>query len=222
MKKKIFIGIGAVLTVALLAGAAFMAVRLLNTKAADGGAGPLLTGIGGPGGGAGSFAMRIEMTPAAEVPTAQADLTGQVANVKDNSIFVSDMAKGGAEGGSTVIVGKAITSSGGSTTDGGGPSTNSDQAPTPSGPLTEVVISKETLIYRDTSMDSIPKPSGSGSTTTVIQQKVVLVDIAQITSNSMVQVWGQKRGDRLIADTILVMGMGVIEIKAGDAPAGGN
>ena len=50
MKKKLLIGIGAVLAVALLAGAVFMGVRLLNSKAANG-PGGLLAGLGAPGGG---------------------------------------------------------------------------------------------------------------------------------------------------------------------------
>jgi hypothetical protein len=155
--------------------------------------------------------MKIEMTPAPEVPITRADLVGQVFNIKDNSLFVSDMARGGgAEGQTVVIAGGAVTSGGPSTTDNG-------PTATPSGPLTEVVVSKETLIYRDASMDNIPKPSDSGGSVSV-QQKVSLVDITQITPNSMVQVWGQKRGDRLIADTIVVMGLGVIEMKSG----GGN
>lgn len=211
MKKRILIGIGAVLAVALLAGAAFMAMRLLNTKAADG-TGSLLAGLGSPGGGSNSVAIEIHMTPAPEVPTTRADIVGQVVNIKDNSLFVSDMAKGGGIEGQTVVIeGKAVS--------GGGPST-SDNGPTatPSGPVTEVVVSKETLIYRDTSMENVPKPSGSGTTTMSIQQKVVPADITQITPNSLVQVWGQKRGDRLIADTIVVMGMAVIEMKSG----GGN
>jgi hypothetical protein len=209
MKKKVFIGIGAVLGVALLAGAVFVGVRMLNSNSTNGGPGGLLASLGLQGGGTASFAMSIEMTPAPELPTTRADIVGQVVSVKDNSIFVSEMSKGGtvSGGANVVIVGKAISG-------GAGPSTDSGDSPTPSGPITEVVVSKETLIYRDTSMDNVPKPTGSGSTTLSVQQVVTLVDISQIAQNYMVQVWGQKRGDRLIADTIVVMGAPVI-MKSG-------
>jgi hypothetical protein len=214
MKKKILIGIGGLLAVALLAGAAFMAVRLLNSKTADG-PGGLLAGLGLPGGGTASFAMKIEMTPAPELPTTRADVVGQVANIKDNSIFVSEFAKGrGGEGGTMVIVGKTISGGTGASTDSSGPS-SVDSGPTPTpGPLTEVVVSKETRIYRDTSMDNVPKPTG-GDTNLSIQQVVEPVDISQIAQDYMVQVWGQKRGDRLIAGTILVMGAAVIQVQGG-------
>jgi hypothetical protein len=211
MKKKFLIGIGAVLGVALLAGAVFMGVRLLNSKSPNGGLGGLLAGVGGPNSGKVSFS--IQVTPAPELPTAGADIVGTVSSIKDNSIFVSEMGKGTeGGGGNTVIVGKAITSSGGSSPDSG-LSTN-DVSPTPSGPVTEVVVSKETKIYRDTSMDNVPKPQPGSDTNLGIQQVLEPADVSSISSDSVVQVWGQKRGDRLIADTIVVIGTPVI-MKSG-------
>jgi hypothetical protein len=224
MNKKVFIGIGVVLGVALLAGAAFMAARMFGAAQPGGAGGPLLPilGAGGPGG-KGSFSMSIQITPAPEIPQTQADVTGQVTEIKDNSIFVSSLSAKGS-GGNAVIIGKVVTSGGSDS----GPSTDSSdgtsivggQSPTPSGPLTEVVISKDTLIYRDTSMDSVPKPSAGGSTNMSIQQTVELIDISQISTDFMVQVWGQKRGDRVIAEKIVVMGAIVVQFNAGagDAP----
>jgi len=207
-KKKIFIGIGAVLAVALLAGAAFMAVRLINSNGANGN-NSLLAGLGA--GGPGGVSFSIQITPAPELPNAKADLSGQVTSVQNNSVFVAPFEGGKGGGANVVIVGKAI--SGGSSSSDSGPSTNIDtggSSPTPSGPTTEVVITKDTKIYRDASMDSVPKPQpGSGDVNMGIQQVLDPVDISQIVTDSMVQVWGQKRGDRLIADTIVVMGVAV-------------
>ncbi len=212
MKKKILIGIVAILGVALLAGAAFMAVHLLNTKASANGPGAPLAGLGDPGGG--KTSIHIQMTPAPELPSARADLTGQVTKIQDNSIFVAEMSKD-SSGGNVVIVGKAVSGSGSS--NDSGPSTNSNQvyAPTPSGPVTEVVVSQSTVIYRDTTMNSVPRPQPGSSTSIGVQQVLEPADISSISDSSLVQVWGQKRGDRLIADTIVVMGTAIINSGGG-------
>ncbi len=209
MKKKVLIGVGAVLGVALLAGAVFMAVRLLNAKASANGPAIPLAGLGGPDSGKTSF--QIQMTPAPELPTAHADLVGQVTSIQDNSIFVAEMSKSSA-GGNVVIVGKEVQG-GGSSGDSG--PTIYQTAPTPSGPVTEVVVSQSTVIYRDVSMNNVPKPQPGSSTSIGVQQVVELTDISSISDSSMVQVWGQKRGDRLIADVIVVMGIAVFNSGGG-------
>ena len=109
--------------------------------------------------------------------------------IQDNSIFVAPMNKGGV-----------VYSSG---QDGG---ERIMQAPTPSGPSTEVVIAKETKIYRDVSLEDIPKPSAnSGSGEVKVQQKVEPATLAEVSTNIQhVQVWGQKRGERLVADVVLI------------------
>ena len=143
VKKKIFIGIGAVLAIALLAGAAFMAVRLLNTNANGGGPGSLLAGLGGPGGGNSHVAQMLRLTPAPELPVTHPDLTGVVNSIQGNSVFV-------------------VQASNVSTTAG--------EIQTPNGPATEVVVSQKTLIYRDTTLDSVPTPQ-AGTTTSIGAQQ---------------------------------------------------
>ncbi len=76
----------------------------------------------------------------------------------------------------------------------------------------EVVVTEQTLIYRDTSLDTIPKPS-AGQTTLQIQQVVEPVSLDQVVQGTLVQVWGQKRGDRVIADEIVLRGTLVLEPK---------
>jgi hypothetical protein len=105
-----------VLGVALLAGAAFMAARLLNSNTADG-PNALLSGLGGPGGSAKAF--RIEMTPAPEMPKTRADLVGSVTSLKDNSIFVSATAKGSGQGLTLITGGVAAGDSGATPTPSG-------------------------------------------------------------------------------------------------------
>jgi hypothetical protein len=193
MKRTVWIALGGVLLVAVLAGAAFMAMRLLNVRTA--GTNGLLP-FGGIGGGKGPMmqSIRINMERAPELPEQEADFAGQVTGIQDNSIFVAPMNKGGVTYSSGQGDGERIV-----------------QAPTPSGPSTEVVITKETKVYRDVSMKDIPKPSAnSGSQEVKIQQKVEPATLAEATTDSFVQVWGQKRGERLIADVVVIMGPAVM------------
>ena len=197
MKRTVWIVLGGVLLVAVLAGAAFMAMRLLNVKTAGTtGLLPLAGPLGGAGGGKGPVmqSIRINMEPAPELPQQAPDFGGQVTGIQDNSIFVAPMNKGGV-----------VYSSG---QDGG---EKIMQAPTPSGPSTEVVIAKETMIYRDVSMEDIPKPSAnSGSQEVKVQQKVEPATLAEVSTDSFVQVWGQKRGERLVADVVVIFGPAVL------------
>jgi hypothetical protein len=97
MNKRTILIIGvAVVVVALLAGGAFMAMRLLNVKAMTGGGpGGMALTVGGKGGGGGASVF-FKQIPAPELPTQTPDLRGQVASVKDNSIYVAqeDMESG--------------------------------------------------------------------------------------------------------------------------------
>jgi hypothetical protein len=197
MNKKIYLIIGSVLVVALLAGGAFMAMRLLNAKTQSsmnpGGKGSnlIMQSQGGPGGGKAQF--YAKQIPAPELPKQTIDLRGQVVSVKDNSIFVGQMDK------FVMGVKNGVV----------------QQQPTPPGPYTEVVVSKDTKIYRDITMENMPTPSANSSpdNPAEIQQSVELVDVSAITPSSMVQVWGQRRGDRLIAEVMVVTGIGVFKVK---------
>ena len=177
MNKKIMIGIGAVFGVALLAGAVFMAVRLLNTITSSNGPGMPVAGQGGSDKGATVF--MLQMTPAPELPVTHSDLTGVVTRIQDNSIFVTEAAH------------------------------ISTDAP-PTGPVTEVVVSQKTTIYRDTTLDNVPAPQEGTTTNLAVQQVVEPAEVSSISTDSFVQVWGQKRGDRLVADFIVVQGTEVV------------
>ncbi len=176
MNKKVWIVIGATLGVALLAGAVFMAVRLLNTIASGKGPG-ILAGLGGPNDSHVEFMLKL--TPASELPIVHPDLTGVVTKIQDNNIFVTEATH-----------------------------VSTDSAP--SGPVTEVVVSQKTTIYRDTTLDNVPAPQPGTTTNLGVQQVVEPAGASSISTDSFVQVWGQKRGDRLVADTILVQGTEVV------------
>ncbi len=182
-----------IVVLAVLAGGAFMAMRLLNARVqtSSGGEGPgglmRLSSAGGPSGGK---SVSFKIKPAPELPQQAPDVRGMVTKAQDNSFFVSQVDN------MMVRINK----------DG-----EQQTMATPTGPATEVVVSKDTKIYRDATMDNVSpeNTSGSADNPAEIQQKLELTDVSAITANtnSFVQVWGQRRGDRLIADIIVVNGL---------------
>ena len=108
---------------------------------------------------------------------------------KDNTIVLTSapLETGGG--------GVAVDSS-----DGGeelnGPSTSKNKLP--SGPKVEVVITSDTLIYRDTT-DFSEAPSSGNAT---VQETVGEGTLDDLNTDSMVRVWGRKSGDRIIADIL--------------------
>ena len=63
----------------------------------------------------------------------------------------------------------------------------------PNGPKVEVVVTGETIIYRDTTDFS------KGGT---VQETVGEGTLDDLNSESMLRVWGRKSGDRIIADIL--------------------
>jgi hypothetical protein len=66
-----------------------------------------------------------------------------------------------------------------------------------SGPKVEVVISSDTVVYKDTTELDPENPGAQ------VQQTVELSTIDDITEQSSITVWGRKAGDRIIADVIV-------------------
>jgi hypothetical protein len=175
------IGIGLIILLGLTA---FIAMRYLTQRDAFGGgpmrfgeSGPALSISGGPGGG-GERTFSLDITPAEELPKTEPESRGLFVERKDNSIFIGT-------GDIKVMI-----------SDGGGdaePAVDADY----SGDKVEVVISNDTVIYRDaTELD----PENPGAT---VQQVVELSTIDDLTPQSSISVWGRKAGDRIIADVIV-------------------
>ncbi len=168
------VGIG---VIALLAAAAFMAVRYFVQPKTLGGGGPgeNVISVQGPGGAAQTFALDIK--PAEELPVTQPNEMGMFVERKDNSIFIGT--------GEVNVMVEAQP--------GEEPQVDSNF----SGPKVEVVISGETVVYKDTTQLDPENPG------TQVQQTVELSSIDEITEQSSITVWGRKAGDRIIADTIV-------------------
>jgi hypothetical protein len=163
--------------VLVVGAAAFVGGRMLN-----GNVNPL--GLFGLGGNGKMMSVRINVIPAEELPKTPPEIMGQFVERKDNTILIQSLSlKSGAGG---VVVEK-----GGGEAVAGSPVDDS-------GPKVEVVVTNETIIYRETT--EIGEPT-SGETQTV-QQTVEESTLDDLTSQSMVTVWGRKSGDRIIADVL--------------------
>jgi hypothetical protein len=161
--------------------AAFLGARLLKPQSADG-----LEGEGGRSmilsGGASQRTMRLDMTPAKELPQSKADTTGLFVRRQDQSIFIGT-------GGIQV----AFSSD---------PNDTGSQSSKYDGPVVEVVITHSTQIYQDLT-DLNPDNMDANSDTVKVQQVVKAGSLDDLSANRIISVWGEKQGDRFIAKVIL-------------------
>jgi hypothetical protein len=181
-KSKKWIIIGAVLII-FLAAAAFLGARLLkpqNTTQGFGGKNGdmVISSKGGPGG---AKSVRIEMTPASEIPSGRPDANGLFVRREDQSIFI---------GTGNIRMSARPSSSGPS-------EVNSSY----DGPVVEVVVTHQTQLYQDTT--EMPEPDQAQNGVIVTQQIVKPGSLDDLGANTSVTVWGDKQGDRYIARVIV-------------------
>ena len=184
MKRRTWI-MGAVALVVLLVAAAFVGGQLLNTEVA--GASPFQTVAGQSGAESGANAQGMqtfdmEMESATEVPQTEPDVTGLLARRGDNSIFITT---------GTVVMTIGINPDGTLSANG-----------TADGPEVEVVIPHTAQVYVDTTALT---STGAPQTDGMRKQTVEPGTVDEIGENSIISVWGERRGDRVIAHTVLYM-----------------
>ena len=207
MKKKMIIGLAVVAGIVVLAGAAYLAMSLMAPGRAATSSLGVLPAPGGKGTGyAGKVTVKIQLAPAPELPQNPPDVKGQLAEMKDNSLTVRTMALGIMEGSTSVRGGAGAGNSPITTTVG------DDSAST----TTEVVITQNTKVYRDATFDAISGPPPADGE---IQQKVEPYSLAQAAKDGAdsVTAWGARRGDRLIAD-VVVLGRSMMVIQKSGSP----
>ena len=164
--------------VILLAGAAYRAGNLLNrpTSSQNNPAGGQVLPKGGGSVQANQQNNKDQITPASELPTIQPDVRGVFLS-RSNDTFVIG----------TGNVGISLQGNGsGEVT----PNASYD------GPTYQVVVTKNTVIYKDTT------PLNPGETGK-IQQTVAPGSLDDFNSITLISVWGNKTGDRYVADVIL-------------------
>jgi hypothetical protein len=158
--------------VLVVGAAAFVAGRMLNGNVNSLG----FFGLGGKGD---VMSIAINVIPAEELPKTQPEVIGQFVERKDNTIVVASIPMKSGGGGGMVV----------------GPGSRVD---VDSGSKVEVVITNETIIYRETTEFKEP----SSGETEIIQQTVEESTLDDLSSQSMVTVWGRKSGDRIIAEIL--------------------
>ena len=179
MKKSILIGVGIVVLVLVLAGAAFVGGQLLNgqglpIQASSGGL-QLMTSQGGKPG----QQFKLDIQPAKELPQTPADAKGLFDHRQDNSIFVGT--------GNVKLM--AIKDQSGNVT----------TSATHDGPVVEVVVTPQTIVYRDVTMNQFNGEPPNGKT----QQVVEPGSLDEVGQSSTLTVWGKKTGDRITADVLV-------------------
>jgi hypothetical protein len=128
---------------------------------------------------------RISILPAEELPITPPEVEGQFVERQDNIIIVeTDQARRDGVSGSPVGIG--------------------------GGPKFEVIVTAGTLIYHDMTKPPARRPSGNDPR--VIQQAVeqgTLGDL--IPFQSLVMTWGHKSGDRIVAEVMVYIDLGVLQ-----------
>ena len=115
-----------------------------------------------------------QVTPAPEIPTTTPEVSGLLVERKDHTIILQSVS---FEAGSGWRLGESNAPMDAS-----------------SGPRVEVIVTGETIIYRDNF------EIGPSS----IQQTVRETTLDDMDSQKLITVWGRKEGERVIADIILV------------------
>ncbi len=182
MNRKVIVTGLAVLLVGVLAAGAFTAAQLMSAQngEADVPAGAMVfedvmdDGSGNP------VTVKTVILPAEDLPQRPAEVGGVLVKEEDNSYFVGT--------GSTSV---SVNVENGETT----------TAVEHSGPEIEVVSGRDTRFYRDITEVSF---TASESKEQTLQQEVAPVDQpTEMPQGSSMQVWGEKRGDRVIAEVIV-------------------
>ena len=182
MNKKIGLGIAVVVLVLLLAGGMFTAVQLLTAQEGGNEAGGTMVyedmfddGSGNP------VSVKTIIEPSPDLPQEQPATSGIFVSELDNSYFIGT--------GDISISAQTVN---------GETSVSSEH----SGPKVEVVAGHDTIFYKDvTKIDWEPSESGERR---YVQELVQVDQPSELTGGNSLTVWGDKNGDRVIAQVIVI------------------
>lgn len=180
--KRILLGLGVVALLAILVGGGFTAVQLMAAQGGEADLPPgamvfedvMDDGTGNP------VTVKTVILPASELPTRPSEVAGVLVRQEDNSYFVGT---GNVSVSINVVNGETST------------------ALDHSGPEIEVVANRDTQFYRDVTEVSFTAGESKEQT---LQQEVMSVDQPEeMPDGANMQVWGEQRGDRVIANIIV-------------------
>ena len=120
-----------------------------------------------------------DITPAPELPMTTPEITGFFVERKDNAVIVQ-----------TVSFDAGV----------GGIAENTSQDAN-RGPKVEVIITVETIVYRETTEFGWPVAGADFS----IQQTVEEATLDDLNSQTMITVWGRRNGDRVVAEVLVYL-----------------
>lgn len=188
--KRLFIIIGSVLIVLLLVGGAYMAVQLSaepQTEAgSNAGGGRVMQSVQVGNDGV-PVSVQTTILPAAELPDEETTASGIVLERQDDTLTVGT-------GAIDLSVDVEVDPNTGQET--------TTVLPTTNGPELEIVLTRDTLLYRDITDLAGQMPDQSGEVT-ITQEIRPVTDSGQIKENMEVQIWGERRGDRVVAEVIV-------------------
>jgi hypothetical protein len=182
MKRNILVIAGVVVLIVVLAAGAFVAADLLaeQKQKADLPPGALVfedvmdDGSGNP------VTVKTVILPAEELPERPSEASGVFKRQEDNSYFVG-----------TGNISISVNEVNGETT----------TAVEHSGPEIEVVTGRDTQFYRDVTQIEYASTESKEQT---LQQTLALMEQPQeMPEGAEIQAWGQKSGDRVIADVVV-------------------
>ena len=177
MKRSIWIASGTVALVLLLAGAALVAGQLLGNETRNHGSEQKIVSDSGV---LEIIAEPLDIQNAKELPDTPPHTSGLFVRRENQSLFV------GTGNMSGVVV-------------GGDHGSASRWDIRYDGPVVEVVITHDTLIYHDVTSQQFTQGLPSGQ----IQQMLNPGTLDEIGKDSIVSAWGERRGDRVVAEILV-------------------
>ena len=188
--------IAGVLLVVLLAGAAFVGGTLLERQSA-----PV------------PDEMAMGFTPAEEVPETEPELVGTVSQIDGDTLRVTEFSIN-----DMMVYTDPVAEEGGALVEENEiPAEEMEYLPQffgADGPVAEVVITHETKIFRDTTFQNFGYTTEDVTIPERIEQTMEPGKADEIGTGALVTIWGERRGDRIIASFVLYEP--AIEIQYGD------
>ena len=182
MKRNYLLLVGIVTTIGVVGAGTFTAVRLISAQAQSEpqGAPRVLEFVEDDGSGS-PKSVRLTIDPAPELPNRSPEVSGIFVKRQDNSIFVGTGA---------ITLDVEINN--------GEPQVFLSN----SGPEVEVVLTHDTEYYVDVT-DLQANGTNESGERRVLQEVRRVVSGEDIGENTELSVWGQKRGDRVIAEVLV-------------------
>lgn len=192
--------IGGLVVLVVLAAGAYTAVTLIagpeEETAVSSSSGRVIQSVQIENDGA-PVSVNTTILPAPELPQSQSAAFGILKQHEDNSLIIGtgnidlsvDIEVDGTTGQETTSV-----------------------VPSTSGPELEIVITRDTLLYRDVTDLAADAPTESGERE-IVQQVRQIDSLEELPENAEIEVWGERSGDRIIAEVLVFgpLGGGVFE-----------